>query len=508
MEIGRQAAEELPEWAVAHLGAPPREEAQREEWIRRAGIAGAYRELRSVPETSLALGAAPSREQEFHRALWQQAYAALGKPTDSLDYHAATETELREMRNRWQREQTWAPYYVADELQQAYSVAADYRADAALARAQVEQLDPAAPMYAESVEQLELAERLAEEYAERARQLEEVHLARGNWFDATEDARLAADMATDELKSRDVPLEPEPERQPEVGQLALFEIADEAEVGPDPGPAEPVVATQRDQEPELVAEHQPGPAAETAEHDQAAVRDAQVLGEEPAPAEVGTGVTWWRQWAAKLGAGRDSEQAEEVEPVRPVVAAQVAAAEPAAAAPEREQERQPEPAREQVKDQLDPNQLELFPLPTAAVVGAQRVREHGPDRRDDDLSDTLAEARRQARIAEQHRIQREAAEKLRAEQHAREQAQEIAEAERRRRDEATRQAEQEQQRERERERQPEQKRERDQPELELVRTDRAPQRSPERRRPVSEDRSYQERARWTPPPGRGPGRDR
>jgi hypothetical protein len=195
-----------------------------------------------------------------------------------------------------------------------------------------------------------------------------------------------------------------------------------------------------------------------------------------------------------------------------VAAEQVAAAVPAAAAqsvePEREQERRPEPAREQVEEQLDPNQLELFLLPTAAVVGAQRVREDGPDRRDDDLSETLAEARRQARIAEQHRIQREAAEKLRAEQHAREQAQEIAEAERRRRDEATRQAEQEQQRERERERQPEQKRERDQPELELVRTDRAPQRSPERRRPVSEDRSYQERARWTPPPGRGPGRDR
>jgi hypothetical protein len=199
-----------------------------------------------------------------------------------------------------------------------------------------------------------------------------------------------------------------------------------------------------------------------------------------------------------------------VEPVRPVGAEQVAAAVQAAAAqsvePEREQERQNEPAREQVEERLDPNQLELFPLPTAAVVGAQRVREDGPDRRDDDLSETLAEARRQARIAEQHRIQREAAEKLRAEQHAREQAQEIAEAERRRRDEATRQAEQGQQREREQQRQ--QGRERDEPELELVRTDREPKRAAERRWPVSEDRSYQERARWTPPPGQGPGRDR
>lgn len=477
--LGRQVAEELPEWALANLGPVPEDEGQREEWIRRAGIAAGYRELRSIPDTSLSLGPAPSREQEFHRALWRQAYAALGRPTDALDYSAATEHELREMRAAWERERTWAPAYVAEELQQAYQLSADYQADAAYGRAQLEQMAADSAVYAESVQQVERAERLAEEYAERARQLEEVHLARGHWFDATEDTRLAAQMAAEELERRELPLEPE---QPQAEQLPLFEVADEAEVGVDPGPTEPVVPVQRQTEADLDVdvERDVTPEPEVEQEVEAAVETDAAEAE----AEVEQDRRrWWQRWAEKIGVQRSQEPERDVqadtEPERDQQPRERAAEdlgrrdEPAreedtqlrleadqqpqrATDRDRDREAEPEAAHE-----VDPNQLELFHVEpsTADVVQAQPVREPEPEREQEpeaepereaavedtrEPSETLAEVRRQARAAEQLRMQRAAAERARAEQHAKEQAAEIAEAERQRRDEAERQRTQQQ----------------------------------------------------------------
>lgn len=506
--LGRQVAEELPEWVLATLGPMPEDEGQREEWIRRAGIAAGYRELHAIPDASLSLGPAPSREEEFHRALWQQAYAALGRPTDAMDYSAASEHELREMRGRWQRERTWAPAYVADELQEAYQVAADYRADAAYGRAQLEQMAVESEVYAESVQQVELAERLAEQYAEKARLLEDVHLARGHWFDATEDARLTAQMATEELERRDMPLEPQ---RPQAEQLELFEIADEAEVGTDPGPAEPVIPAQ--QQAELAAER-----AEREQHADVAAEveakrtpEAEQVGEQAVEASVEEETDrrrWWQRWADKIGVQRERqvepEQAE-VDPDRGEEHEREAAA-PRRAEPLRERQDEAQPARDAERDraeklaadrepgldteraeeraaeqQVDPNQLELFDLqPTPAdVVQAQPVRsvEHDrveePDRGVEaeagrDAGETLAEVRRQARAAEQMRTQRAAAERARAEQRQAEQAAERAAAERQRRDEAERV--QQQQTERTREQQHERE-----PEIELVRSEPSPQ---------------------------------
>ena len=115
-ELGARAAETPPAWAVAApaLGVPPVEPPERAEWVRRAGIVAAYRDLHAIPDGQLSIGDAPSREREFHHALWRQAIAALGHPADALDYATATDAELREMREAWRREQTWAPPFVAD----------------------------------------------------------------------------------------------------------------------------------------------------------------------------------------------------------------------------------------------------------------------------------------------------------------------------------------------------------------------------------------------------------
>ena len=67
---------------------------------------------------------------------------------------------------------------------------------------------------------------MAELNLERARQLEEIHHARGGWYDTTEEARIADEAARDELGRRGLPLQRvlvEPE------QLELFDPADVTE---------------------------------------------------------------------------------------------------------------------------------------------------------------------------------------------------------------------------------------------------------------------------------------
>ena len=51
-ELGERAAADPPPWALASssLGAPPADPRQRGEWVRRAGIVAAYRDLHAIPD--------------------------------------------------------------------------------------------------------------------------------------------------------------------------------------------------------------------------------------------------------------------------------------------------------------------------------------------------------------------------------------------------------------------------------------------------------------------------
>lgn len=395
-DLGERAAIDQPEWAVAHLGPPPEDPEQRQEWVHRAGIAAGYRELRNVPNESISLGAAPSREQEWHRTLWQHAHAALGHPADALDYHSATEAELREMRARWQREQTWAPPYVAEELQAAYTVADGCRQDAALYAAHVDTLRVDAPERAAAIADADRAGRLADEFAERARQLEELHEARARWFDATDQARLQDQLATDELERRG--LIPRPGSAPQPEQLPLFGIPDDLKVDATAG---------RDQyEPEQVAstggDHEP-------------VRRTPALDAEP-----GEPVQWWQQWLDRI-VGRGTDQAADVEQHQ-----------------DAELDARAHSSDHQVeRERVDDDQLSLFEAtPTVEdVVQAQPLRETDSPQ-DDELRATLAEARRAARAAGLLRQQRDAADAVRAEHRAHTARQQQTEADRARRDQA------------------------------------------------------------------------
>jgi hypothetical protein len=402
-ELGRQAAENLPEWAVQHLGQPPEHPEQRAEWERRAGIAAAYRELRSIPQQHTSLGPAPSREQEFHHTLWRHAHAALGYPEQDLDIKRASNDELREMRRAWHREQTWAPYYVAEELQQAYTLAEQYRQDAVLHRAELDTLDAGSPAVEQAREQIDRAERLATAYQERAHQLEEIHAERAAWREATDPTRARAELAGAELEQRNASLWPESRPEPE--QLGLFEVTtDHQEPTQEHTTAEPGPETAVD-----VKE----PVTETGVDDDPVDR-----------------VRWWQRWAAKLGLVRDENPTSEVQPETPEPEL-VVATEPTS------EESQAELGRQGAE--VDEDQLALFDVEPelSDVIAAEPVHSQERDQVDD-LHATLAEARRQARAVEQQRLARHAAEQERAARHARETAAEIAETERKRRDDAER----------------------------------------------------------------------
>jgi hypothetical protein len=193
--------------SAAHLGVPPDDQLQRAEWVRRAGVAAAYRELRSVPDGSISLGPAPSREQTFHRMLWQQAYTALGAPADALDYATASNTELRQMRAQWLREQAWAPHYVADELGAAWVAAESYRQDVILWRAEAQRLPDGSAGRAQALVEVAAAQQLAAEYTERAEQLAPIHAAREEWARDAEPVRERYLRAGEELERRGLAIE-------------------------------------------------------------------------------------------------------------------------------------------------------------------------------------------------------------------------------------------------------------------------------------------------------------
>ena len=113
-------------------------------WAARAGAVAAYRELRGIAADATSIGAAPSREQEFHRQMWTQAAAALGHAADpgAVDYRTLPDLDLYAVRDRWTREQAWAPEYVADEMRTAYELGREYTEDAALAGARLATLAP------------------------------------------------------------------------------------------------------------------------------------------------------------------------------------------------------------------------------------------------------------------------------------------------------------------------------------------------------------------------------
>jgi hypothetical protein len=214
-QLGHAAATERPVWATTVLGPPPDDPAQRQGWIRDAGLVGAYRELQTIPQDVSSIGAAPSREQVLHRVMWRHASTALehhqpedSNPGQKADYRRASDGSLREWVAHWQRAQTWAPPFVADQLREAHILAQECHRDATLAHAQLANLAPGAAEHATSSARATRAAQIAEQATQHTHQLEQAHHERYSWAHNTRHLQEHARAAAEELTRRGVDLHP------------------------------------------------------------------------------------------------------------------------------------------------------------------------------------------------------------------------------------------------------------------------------------------------------------
>jgi conjugative relaxase-like TrwC/TraI family protein len=209
--LGREAAEQQPQWAVESLGPVPDNPEERAEWERRAGTVAAYREVRGLDDTAEPIGLAPKAGQVEQYAAYRAAWRALGRPEVEREELELSDGQLRVRVRAWEREQAWGPRYVANELAGTRQAAAAQRHTAVLKRAEADAAADQAErdrLRAEADE----AEALARTLDERIAQLEYVDDARAQWWAHTAMTRTLGESAAAELARRHAD-DAEPEQQ-------------------------------------------------------------------------------------------------------------------------------------------------------------------------------------------------------------------------------------------------------------------------------------------------------
>ncbi|WP_269453075.1 MobF family relaxase [Yinghuangia sp. ASG 101] len=216
--LGLRAAADPPEWLVTALGPVPDDPVARAAWGDAAGAAAAYRERAGYEHPSDAIGPRPSPGAVDKRAAWVRAADALGIDDPGRALEGASDTRLREYRDRWARELTWAPPFVADRLRRAHAENEGLRDDGVELSLRLTRTKDRARR-AVLRDRLAESERRRHELERRLRHLEQVHAARGRWAAATSEARDRA-RAADEILAH---------RHPDT------EAREAAPASPDPG---------------------------------------------------------------------------------------------------------------------------------------------------------------------------------------------------------------------------------------------------------------------------------
>ncbi|MFF3460458.1 MobF family relaxase [Streptomyces sp. NPDC002730] len=199
--LGERLCEEPPEWAVRHLGPVPEDVLDRAEWARRAGTVEGYRELYGIDAPNTAIGRLPAKGAVEQRAAWEAAHSALGRTEDQETLARTSDAALREMVNRYEREKSWAPAHMGEELSEARQLVLRYEEKAILAQADADQCTDAAER-AELEAQARGYEDLVANLSERVETMEQIDAARSAWYEETAPAREAAEAARDELDRR------------------------------------------------------------------------------------------------------------------------------------------------------------------------------------------------------------------------------------------------------------------------------------------------------------------
>jgi len=225
--IGAYAVEHQPAWAVKALGPVPDDPGERDRWQQRASTVGAYRELFGYDDDRQAIGPEPIADHPDKRALWHEAWRALG-PVGETDLRDGADGSLWLIRDQYQAETAWAPKHVSRELGYVRASAEDAWLRVIRSQAEAE--------VARKAGDAELAAR-HEQQAERgcaqesAYQMHEGILAglmddRRAWEAATEPQRRLAVVADAELRRRYPEMRIEPLRSAEPEEVTDEQRAD------------------------------------------------------------------------------------------------------------------------------------------------------------------------------------------------------------------------------------------------------------------------------------------
>lgn len=114
-DLGRQLAQQPPPWALQAWGAPPEPGAVRDEWERRAGLVGAYREGAGITDPAQALGPVPSGNAQLREA-FHASVVALELPDDAALLRAMGQGELEAAVAAHDRAAALAPLDVQAEI--------------------------------------------------------------------------------------------------------------------------------------------------------------------------------------------------------------------------------------------------------------------------------------------------------------------------------------------------------------------------------------------------------
>jgi hypothetical protein len=218
--IGQHAAEYQPAWAVKALGPVPADLGERERWQERASAVGAYRELFGHDDERQPIGPEPVTDHPDKRALWYEAWRALG-PADGTDLRDRADGSLWLIRDQYQAETAWAPKHTGRELGYVRASAEDARQRVIRSQAESEVAGKAGDH--------ELASQ-HEQQAERSRLQESAYRMqegilgglmddRRAWEAATEPQRRLAVAADAELRRRNPEMRIEPLRSAEPEQV-------------------------------------------------------------------------------------------------------------------------------------------------------------------------------------------------------------------------------------------------------------------------------------------------
>jgi conjugative relaxase-like TrwC/TraI family protein len=202
-QLGEQVAETKPQWAIDELGAVPDDPDERAAWVERAASVAAHRELTDHDDPAQALPRAPKPGQVEAYASWRAAWRALDRGEADRAEAEMSDGQLRVRVRAYQREEAWAPDYVAPDLSGTRQAAQRQRTTAQLRAAEADtEADETrrAQLHREATESAALADVLDRQAA----QLDKADDIRAQWYAHTANTRAGEQRARHELAARSV----------------------------------------------------------------------------------------------------------------------------------------------------------------------------------------------------------------------------------------------------------------------------------------------------------------